>query len=164
MCADLFQWKLHRKLYCNYRQPMKLREGNVFSGVCRQGVPCDYYPWCIGPHHTGTPPHHTGIPWPKPCTLLVTSGDQDWRPVQTCLHTEPPHPLAVTSGGQDQRLVQTCSLEDPINADIWWFLWHVRWAVRILLECFLVLEIDQINMYILPWGQRLLSIPQLVWR
>ena len=39
-----------------YRRPMKLRECNVFSHVrLFTGVPCNYYPWCIGPHCTGTP-------------------------------------------------------------------------------------------------------------
>ena len=34
---------------------MKLREGNIFSRVCHsvhRGVPCNHYPWCIGPHCT----------------------------------------------------------------------------------------------------------------
>ena len=31
--------------------------------------------------------------------------------------------LLVTSGGQDQKPVQTCSLEDPhTDADIWWLV------------------------------------------
>ena len=29
--------------------------------------------------------------------------------------------LLVTSGGQDWRFVQTCSLEDPHSSDIWWW-------------------------------------------
>ena len=40
-----------------YHPPTKLRNGNVFSHVCRSvcshGIPCDHYPWCIGPHHPG---------------------------------------------------------------------------------------------------------------
>ena len=40
-----------------------------------------------------------------------------------------PSPLLVKSGGQDLRPVQTCSLKDPSpGADIWWLLKHV-WSV-----------------------------------
>ena len=58
-------------------------------------------------------------------------------------------PLLVTSGSQDWRPVQTCSLEDltvqgtPNNADIYW--WPAteahtvgERAVHILVECFLL--------------------------
>ena len=37
------------------------RESNVCSRICMSvimyngGSPCDHYPWCIGPHHTGKP-------------------------------------------------------------------------------------------------------------
>ena len=56
--------------------------------------------------------------------LLVTSGGQDWRRVQTCspedLTVQPQTPLMLTSGG--------------------YLLEHIQWAraVRILVECFLV--------------------------
>ena len=47
-------------LFC-YHQPTKLWEGNVLSRVDRLWVIqstgrvlCDHYPWCIGPHRTGT--------------------------------------------------------------------------------------------------------------
>ena len=54
-------------------------------------VPCDHYPRCIGPHHLGTPsltgPTRT---WPQ-LSLLVASGGQDWRPVQTCSLEGFPH-------------------------------------------------------------------------
>ena len=33
--------------------------------------------------------------------------------------------LVVTSGGQNYRPVQTCSLEDSLGAAIWWLLKHV---------------------------------------
>ena len=60
---------------------MKLREGNVVC-VCQSvdGVPCGHYPWCIGPHCTGTPP----------------PGGNDWRPVQTCSLQDP---RMLISGG-----------------------------------------------------------------
>ena len=61
----------------------------------------------------------------RPCTgtplypLLVTSGDQDWRPIQTCsLEGHPPPPL-IYLVANEVRMVG-------------------KWAVRILLECFLV--------------------------
>ena len=100
----------------DYRPPTKLREGSVFRRVCPsfcpqgQGVPCDHYPWCIG---IGLPTPPSLLPWtwdfivqwsswPQPflhmgphcCkgSLLVTSGDQGWRPVQTCLPEDTPQP------------------------------------------------------------------------
>ena len=44
--------------WISFRPPTKFREGNDFSRVCHslhKGVPYNHYPWCIGPHHTGTP-------------------------------------------------------------------------------------------------------------
>ena len=51
----------------------------MFSVLCvclfTVGISCDHYPWCIGPHHTGTPrhvqtcstwTHCTGTPLPGP--------------------------------------------------------------------------------------------------
>ena len=97
----------------NYRQPTKLREGSVFTRVCvcvcvcpEGWVPCDHYLGNIGPHCTGpTPPpdigpHCTGTPTPpcghgtslyrNPHTLLVTSGGNQWRSVQTVHFRTPP--------------------------------------------------------------------------
>ena len=47
----------------------------------------------------------------------------------------------MTSGGQDWKPVQTCSPEDPSDADFWWLMKHAygrQAVVRIVLECFLV--------------------------
>ena len=58
-----------------YRPQTKLREGNVFTGICLfTGVPSDHYPCCIGPHstyHLSPSPGHGYLLSP----LLVTSGD-----------------------------------------------------------------------------------------
>ena len=38
--------------YYYYRPQTKLREGNVFTGICLftgRGSQCNHYPWCIGP-------------------------------------------------------------------------------------------------------------------
>ena len=56
----------------------------------------DHYPRCIRSHHKGN--------------LRL------WAP----LYRAQPGPLVMTSGGQDGRPVQTCSLEDPPGHDIWW--------------------------------------------
>ena len=63
--------------------------------------------------------HQTWDPQPWPCTLLVTSGGHNWRPVKTC------------------------SLEDPLptSADIWWMkdVWLAsgRCASYGMLSCWL---------------------------
>ena len=43
-------------LLCHiYRLRTKLREGYIFSRACLSaGVPCDHYPWCLGPRHKCT--------------------------------------------------------------------------------------------------------------
>ena len=70
--------------------------------VCSQWSRCAHCPWCIGPHCTG-------IPW-------ALASLPSWH--GTSLYREPP--LVVTSGVQDWRPVQTCSLESPfISSDIW---------------------------------------------
>ena len=53
------------------------------QSVSPQGSPCDHYPWCIGPHCTGSPPPP---PWTSDLgtLLLVTSGGHNRRPVQIC--------------------------------------------------------------------------------
>ena len=51
------------------------------------------------------PGHQTWDP------LLVTSGGDHWRPVQTCSFEDP---QLVTSGGNHRRPVQTCSFEEPL--------------------------------------------------
>ena len=70
-----------------YCPSMKFWEGNVFTVVCLsfclRGVPCDHYRWlhCIAPIPGPHPSRH-GIWDPPP--LLVRSGGQHWRHVQTC--------------------------------------------------------------------------------
>ena len=55
---------------------------NRLVSVCHSvGVPCDHYPWCIGPHCT-TPRPDMGFHWP--CLPLETSSDHHRRPIQTC--------------------------------------------------------------------------------
>ena len=81
--------------------PTKLREGNVFSHLCPSvshsvrrgdgdGVQCGHY-------HYRNPPPHMGSLYRTPqsqsqphSSLVVTSGGQDWRPVQACLLEDPP--------------------------------------------------------------------------
>ena len=63
------------------------------------------------------------------------------RQVQTCATwtSLDRNSLLVTSGGQDWRPVQTCSLEVlPSGADIWWLLKHVP-SAHIPLQCFFTL-------------------------
>ena len=79
-------------------------------------------------------------------TDLVILGRNYWSSGRVELAPVPRHgppgntPLLVTSGGQDQKPVQTCSLEDPFpsRAYIWWQIIQWMRAIRILLECFLV--------------------------
>ena len=122
-----------------YRPPTKLWEINVsLMSVCPHGVPCDYYPWCIGSHCTGALP-------PKTCDTGTLRAPPDMG------HG----PLLVKSSDQDWRSVQTCSLEDfPSPASDTWFTWGPQeltssgnWSNRFgqckrvvhnLLECFLV--------------------------
>ena len=104
--------------YFNYRPAKKFWKDNVSSHVClcvhREGIPCDRYPSCIGPHCTGPPgsgPSCRHGTWGPSMPLLVTTGGHHWRPVQTS------------------------SLEDPPpSTDIWWLPKHVGWQAHILLE------------------------------
>ena len=76
--------------------------------------------WDMGPHCIIT------LDMGPCCTrILVTSGGQDWIPVQTCPPEDPP--FLETSGGQDQRPFETWSLKkpSPIGTGIWWLLKHV---------------------------------------
>ena len=102
------------------------RDANGPTPHCK-GMVLPWYcpsPPCIGPHCTRTqasPPGHV-----RTCST--------W----TSLYR---NPLLVTSGGQDWKPVQTCSPEDPPDADFWWLMKHAysrQAVVRILLECFLV--------------------------
>ena len=94
-------WLVVLNVLVFYCWPTKLRKGNVFICVClslilsRGGVPCDHYPWCIGPHDTITP-HAPLQPHPKyiqTCSTW-TSLYKDtfwsrWRSVQICSLVEP---------------------------------------------------------------------------
>ena len=60
------------------------------------------------------------VGYPPPCCT------SDLRPTPSPLDISP---LLLTSGGQHWRPLQTCSLEDPPRSDIWWWpLKHVRFA------------------------------------
>ena len=101
------------------------------------GVPSNHYPWCIGPHYTGTPPldmgsHCTG----SPLTLVPASGI--WWPIlETCLKL-------FTWG------------PPPISADIWWLFMHVwlarrryafHWNVFLFMAFFIVLFKSRCTIY-----------------
>ena len=92
--------------------------------VCSQGVPCDHYSWCIGPHCAAPPPA------PQP---------------QLPLDMEP-HWSGTPSAASDIRCrpykFVHFRTHAPTSADIWWLLNHVCWhwrTVHLLLECFLVI-------------------------
>ena len=72
---------------------MKLREGNVFSRVCLSFCPrwslYDHYPWCIGPHFTGT-----AYSWHR----VAITGDLFKLVHWTSLYNLPTPPV-LTSGG-----------------------------------------------------------------
>ena len=124
---DTVPYFLNLNCYCRQRSCGKV----IFSVVSVLILPggeglflCDHYPWCITPHHTETcPPPQSQLP--------------------LCTGTPPDLSLLVTSGGQDWRPVQTCSLEDP-HYQCWhlaascWSTYGGWAAVRILLECFRV--------------------------
>ena len=74
--------------------------------VCLQGAPCDHYPWCIGPHHTGTPsvqgpcPLCTGF-WPPLYRVHSPAGDIWWTRLETCSNLftwGPTSPRVLKSG------------------------------------------------------------------
>ena len=68
----------------------------MFSEVSvhRDAVPCDYYPWCIGPHCTGPlpctepwPPSVSDIWWPRLETFkFVPLRTSLYRPTNRCWH------------------------------------------------------------------------------
>ena len=103
-----------------YRPPTKLQEGNVVSHVCPsvcqsvhgEGVSCDHYPWCFGPHCTGpsiSSPSPLCQPWPlghgPHCTGILPSASDIWWPSWRSIHLRP-----------------------STGADIWWLLKHTRSA------------------------------------
>ena len=70
--------------------------------------------------------------------------------------------LVVMSGGQGWRHVQTCSLEDPpTGAEIWWLMKHMctvgKRVVCILLECFLVVSGNRpLTIRVVDWPLQLI--------
>ena len=132
-----------RNSYC---PPTKLSEGNVFTGLCvsvHMGSPFDHYPWCIGPHCAAPPPRHKT--WGPPIPVLPP---QDMRPGNPS-HT--PTPSSPTSDIW-WPLLETCSnlyirphctATPPPRETTGSCLRNYgqrKRAVRILLECFLVLN------------------------
>ena len=87
------------------------------------GVPCDYYPWCIGPHCTG-PSSSPGHDLPGHGISLATD--------HTSPSFHPPDmgpqltgtPLLETSSGHHWRSAKTCSLQDPTSPHQWGG-WHL---------------------------------------
>ena len=76
----------------SYLPPTKVREGNVFTGVCHYvgGIPSLMSGEEVGTWDTH-PSARPGIP--TPATLLLSSGGHHWKPVQTCSPTPwPPWP------------------------------------------------------------------------
>ena len=82
-----------------YHPQTKLREGNVFTGVCLSFC---WEGW--GPHVTIT---HDGLGHEYPLLWIPDMGPP---PIPDIGPTH--HPLLLTSGGHHQRPVHTCSLED----------------------------------------------------
>ena len=71
------------------------------SVILFRGVPCDHYPWYIGPHCTGNPPG----PYPM---YRAPASDIWWESLKT-------YSNLYTSG--------------PPSANIWWLLKHV-WLMK----------------------------------
>ena len=71
----------------------------------------------------------TGTPSPSHAPLLVTSGAQDQRLIQSCSLEDPL--LLVTSSGQDWGPIQTHSLQNSLVLTCGgWLLKHVWWVSR----------------------------------
>ena len=108
----VFLWVIIIMKGLDYRSPIKLREDNVFSRVCqsvcsKRGVPCDYYPWCIGPPYTSTPP--------QTCSNLfnldlTVQGHPPSHPVQG-----PLPPSSSTVGKRMVRILLKCFLVISIS-------------------------------------------------
>ena len=110
-------------------------EGNVFSvsvclPVCPWGVPCDQYPWCVGPHvQAPTTRHHTrqgspdmGLHWagiPLPASALPL----DMGPHQTGIPS-----LANDIWQPSSDLFKSVHFKDSLQpgADIWWAPRHAH--------------------------------------
>ena len=86
-----------------------------------RAVPCDHYPWCIGPHCTDPCPFCTGT---HLCTGFTPRSDIWWPRQDTCSNLFTwGSPMVLTSGGGYCRSIYS----------------QCKQAVCILLECFLVL-------------------------
>ena len=109
----------------NYRPPTKLRKGNIFSCVCSSFCPQGDPMWPLPMLHWTSPyrnpsacPHAHFQTWDMEPHCIVTHppppdpASLDMGPCCTR--------ILVTSGGQDWIPVQTCPPEDPPSRDIWW--------------------------------------------
>ena len=65
-----------------------LPDATLHFGSRGGGVPCDQYPWCIGPHHTGIPP-------PPQTWDLTVPGPHPPSPPRTCDLTPSPRPTSA---------------------------------------------------------------------
>ena len=86
------------------------------TSVCPQRVPCDHYPWCIGPHLIGPtlPSRHVTSGTP-PFLLLVTSDGHHWKYVQTwtptpteCWYLLVKHIPSVQTGSMHHTGMPSC--------------------------------------------------------
>ena len=88
-------------------------------------VPCHQYLWSIGPHNIGTPLTLVpSLCRDFPDSALAFLYRDPLVPASSVQGPPFPSPrpalLVVTSGGQDWRPLQTYSLEDTPANDIWW--------------------------------------------
>ena len=83
----------------SYRPPIKLQEANIFTDVClsfSSGGSTSHASWDRWSTPMEYHPLSSGIPY----LLLVTSGGDHWRLVQSCSFEDLPYPLqGVTSSG-----------------------------------------------------------------
>ena len=110
-----------------YRPPTTFRERSVISLSVHRAVPCDHYPWYIGPQGPRAPSHQ-----PQTCDITVQeplwppASDIWWPRLVTCLNL-------FTWGPPSQwHLVVTeaCTVGNQ--------------TTLILLECFLILFIARV--------------------
>ena len=108
-----------------YRPQTKLQEDNVFTGVCLSigGGGRSNASWDRS--HGRAPPPPMDIR-PENYLLLLSSGDQHWRPVQTCSHEKPPaqwHLVVAT----EARTVCKRTVRILWNCFWYWNAVHSRW-------------------------------------
>ena len=133
----------------------------VCQSFCPQeGAPYDHYRLCLGPHcrdpTTGSGPlvpvllqtWDRGTP-PNPDPLLVTSGGQHWRPVQTGsldLTVQPLSPRVLTSGSHPTGMLSCCIWGCSLKGASWWNHWV--WRVVLFSIFFSIFFISYINRYL----------------